>query len=135
MEEELHQFTRNDVWKLVPKPKNKSIIRTRWVFRNKLDEQSKVVRNKAKLVAQGYNRQEVIDFTKTFTLVTRLKAIRIMFAFATHKNIKPFQMDVKSDFINDFIGEEVYVKQPSSFEDHTLPNHVFKIKKAMYGSK
>ena len=57
MEEELNQFTRNDVWILVPCPKNKSIIRTRWVFRNKLDEARKVVRNKARLVAQGYNQQ------------------------------------------------------------------------------
>jgi len=102
MEEELYQFTKNDVWTLVPKPKNKTIIGTRWVFRNKLDEQGKVVRNKARLVAQGYNQQG-IDFTETFALVARLESIRIMLAFASYKNIKLFQMDVKSDFLNDFI--------------------------------
>jgi len=57
MEEELHQFTRNDVWTLFPKPENKRIIGIRWIFRNKLDEHGKVVRNKARLVAQGYNQQ------------------------------------------------------------------------------
>lgn len=135
MEEELNQFTINDVWTLVPKPKNKSIIRTRWDFRNKLDEQGKVVRNKARLVAQGYNQQEGIDFTETFAPVARLEAIRIMLAFAAHKNIKLFQMDVKSAFLNGFIEEEVYVKQPPGFEDPTLTDHVFKLKKALYGLK
>lgn len=75
MEEELHQFTRNGVWKLVHKSKSKSIIGTRWVLKKKLDEQGKVVRNKARLVSQGYNQQGGIDFTETFTLIARLKAI------------------------------------------------------------
>ena len=65
MEEELHDFTKNKICTLVPKPKNKSIIGTRWIFRNKLDEQGKVVRNKARSVAQCYNQQEGIDFGNT----------------------------------------------------------------------
>jgi len=84
MEKELHQFTRNNVWTLVPKLENESIIGTRWVFRNKLDEQGKVVRNKARLVAQGYNQQKGIDFTKTHVPIARLKAIRIILAFALY---------------------------------------------------
>lgn len=96
MEEELHQFTRNGVWKLVHKSKSKSIIGTRWVLKKKLDEQGKVVRNKARLVSQGYNQQGGIDFTETFTLIARLKAIWIMLAIFSHKNINLFQMDVKS---------------------------------------
>ena len=114
---------------------NKSILGTRWVFKNKLDEQGKVVRNKARLVAKGYNHKEGIDFTKTFAPVDRLEAMRIMVSFVAHKNIKLFEMDVKSAFINGYIEEKVYVRQLPRFEDHTLPNHVFKIKKAMYGSK
>ena len=135
MKEELHQFTKNDVWTLVPQPENKSIIGTRWAFKNKLDEQRKMVRNKFRLVAQGYNQQEGINFTETFAPVARLEAIRIMLAFFAYKNIKHFQMDVKSNFLNGFIEEEVSVKQPLGFEDHTLPDHVFKLKNALYSLK
>ena len=88
----------------------KSIIGTRRVFINKLDEQGKLVRNKARLVAQGCNQQEGIDFTKTFAPITRLEAIRIILAFVAHKNIKIFKMNVKSAFFNGFIEEEMYVK-------------------------
>ena len=109
-------------WTLVPKLENKSIIGTRWEFRNKMDEQGKAVRNKSRLVAQGYNHQEGIDFTKKIALINGLKAIRIMLAFAARKNIQLFQIDVKSVFLNGFIEEEVYVKQPPGFEDHTLPD-------------
>ena len=84
MKEELHQFTRNDVQTLVPKLENKSIIGTRWVFRNKLDEQGKVVRNKAWLVSQGYNQQKGIDFIETFSPIARLEAIIINLAFVAH---------------------------------------------------
>ena len=77
MQEELNQFERNQVWKLVPKPKNKSPIDTKWVFRNKMDENGIVIRNKARLVAKGYSQQEGIDFDETFAPVARLEAIRI----------------------------------------------------------
>ena len=95
----------------------------------------KMVRNKTRLVAQGYNQQEGIDFIETFAFIARLEAIRIMLAFVAHKNIKLFQMDVKNAFLNGFIEEEVYVIQPSDFKDHTLPGHVFKLQKAIYGLK
>lgn len=122
MEEELNQILRNDVWTLVPKLESKNIIRTRWAFRNKLNEQGEVVQNKAWLVAQGYNQQEGIDFTGNF-------------AFAAHKSIQLFQTDVKSAFIIGFIEEEVYVRQPPGIEDQTFLDHVFKFKKALYGLK
>ncbi|GAU46301.1 hypothetical protein TSUD_283270, partial [Trifolium subterraneum] len=135
MKEELHQFEKNEVWNLVPFPKDHSIIGTRWVFRNKLDENGKVVRNKARLVAQGYNQQEGIDYDETFAPVARLEAIRILLAYASHKCIKLFQMDVKSAFLNGFLNEEVYVHQPSGFVDKHKPNHVYKLTKALYGLK
>ena len=135
MQEELKQFTRNEVWTLVPRHKDKSIIGTKWVFRNKLDEEGKVIRNKARLVAQGYNQQEGIDFTETFAPVARLEAIRIMLSFSAQNKIKLYQMDVKSAFLNGYIDEEVYVKQPPGFEDTSCPEHVFKLKKALYGLK
>ncbi|KAK2356045.1 putative mitochondrial protein [Trifolium repens] len=135
MEEELMQFERNEVWNLVPTPPNHSIIDTRWVFRNKLDENGKVIRNKARLVAQGYNQQEGIDYDETFAPVARLEAIRILLAYASHKCFKLFQMDVKSAFLNGFLNEEVYVHQPPGFKDEHKPNHVFKLTKALYGLK
>ncbi|XP_073137104.1 uncharacterized protein [Henckelia pumila] len=95
MQEELNQFTRNKVWNLVPRPTNQNIIGTRWVFRNKLNEDGTVVRNKARLVAQGFRQEEDIDFEESFSPVARLEAIRIFLAYAAYKNFKLYQMDVK----------------------------------------
>ena len=94
-----------------------------------------VVRNKARLVAQGFCQKEGIDFEETFAPVARLEAIRIFLAFAVSKGFKVFQMDVKSAFLNGFIEEEVYVKQPPGFENPKFPNRVFKLQKAFYGLK
>ncbi|GJZ75826.1 retrovirus-related pol polyprotein from transposon TNT 1-94 [Tanacetum coccineum] len=134
MQEELTQFKTNDVWCLVPPPKNQTIIGTKWVFKNKLDENG-IVSKKKQLVAQGYNQQEGIDFDETYAPVARLESIRILLAYACAHDFKLFQMDVKSAFLNGFINEEVYVAQPPGFVDFEKPNHVFKLKKALYGLK
>ena len=123
MQEELNQFERNNVWTLVSRPKDYSIIGTKWVFRNKLDEHGNVIRNKARLVAKGYNQEEGIDFDETFAPVARLEAIRLLLAYACFMKFKLFQMDVKSIFLNGYISEEVYVEQLPGFENHTFPNH------------
>ena len=94
-----------------------------------------VVRNKTRLVAQGFCQEEGIDFEETFAPIARLEAIRIFLAFAASKGFKVFQMDVKSAFLNGFIEEEVYVKQPPSFENPKFPNRVYKLQKALYGLK
>lgn len=135
MQEELNQFTRNEVWDLVQRPKGFNIIGTKWVFRNKLNEQGEVVRNKARLVAQGYSQQEGIDYNETFAPVARLESICLLISFAAHFNITLYQMDVKSAFLNGLIKEEVYVKQPPGFENHNFPKHVFELKKSLYGLK
>ena len=135
MQEELNQFERSNVWNLVPRPNDHSIIGTKWIFRNKMDEHSNIVRNKARLVAQGYSQEEGIDYEETYAPVARLEAIRMLLAFACFKNFKLFQMDVKSAFLNGFINEEVYVEQPPGFEDPNFSNHVFKLSKALYGLK
>ncbi|KAK2382406.1 putative mitochondrial protein [Trifolium repens] len=135
MQDELNQFQRNDVWDLVPRPKHKNIIGTKWVFRNKLNEQGEVVRNKARLVAQGYSQQEGIDFTETFAPVARLEAIRLLLSYAVNNGITLYQMDVKSAFLNGVISEEVYVKQPPGFEDLKNPDYVYKLNKSLYGLK
>jgi len=100
-----------------------------------LDESGNVVRNKARLVAQGYTQIEGIDFEKIFAPVAWLEAIWITLAFASYKDFKLFQMDVKSAFLNRFIEEEMYVEQPPGFVDHTHPDFVFKLDKALYGLK
>jgi hypothetical protein len=134
MQEELNNFTRNEVWHLVPRP-NQNVVGTKWVFRNKQDEHGVVTRNKARLVAKGYSQVEGLDFGETYAPVARLESIRILHAYATYHGFKIYQMDVKSAFLNGPIKEEVYVEQPPSFEDSEYPNHVYKLSKALYGLK
>ena len=111
------------------------IIGTRWVFRNKKNEDRKVVTNKSRIVAKGYFQEEGIDFEESFAPVARLEAIKIMCSYACYKNFKLFQMDLKSAFLNGYIKDEVYVEQPPGFVDAKHPNHVFRLKKALYGLK
>jgi hypothetical protein len=136
MHEELNNFERNKVWRLVEKPKEcRNVIGTKWIFKNKQDENGIVVRNKARLVAQGFSQVEGIDYGETYAPVARLESIRILLAYASHQNFKLQQMDVKSAFLYGPLKEEVYVKQPPGFEDPNFPNHVYKLDKALYGLK
>ncbi|KAI4380054.1 hypothetical protein MLD38_006283 [Melastoma candidum] len=135
MQEELNQFERNKVWMLVQRPKDRSIVGTKWVFCNKLDESGVVVRNRATLVAKGYSLSEGIDYDETYAPVARLEAIRLLLAYACYNDFKLFQMDAKSAFLNGEIKEEVYVDQPPGFEDPKKHDHVYKLDKALYGLK
>jgi hypothetical protein len=120
MQEELNNFKRNEVWSLVPRPKQ-NVVGTKWVFRNKQDEHGLVTRNKARLVAKGYAQVAGLDFEETFAPVARLESIRILLAYAAHHSFRLFQMDVKSAFLNGSIKEEVYVEQPPGFEMTGIP--------------
>ncbi|GJX90632.1 retrovirus-related pol polyprotein from transposon TNT 1-94 [Tanacetum coccineum] len=111
------------------------IITLKWIFKVKLDELGGVLKNKARLVARGYRQEEGIDFEESFAPVARLEAIRIFIAYAAHKNMTVYQMDVKTVFLNDILREEVYVSQLDEFVDQDNPNHVYKLKKALYGLK
>ncbi|WVZ97994.1 LOW QUALITY PROTEIN: hypothetical protein U9M48_043488 [Paspalum notatum var. saurae] len=133
MHEELENFERNH--DLVKPPPNCHPICTKWVFKNKQGENGMVVRSKARLVAQGFCQKEGIDYEETFAPVARLEAIRILLAFAASKGFKLQQMDVKSAFLNGFIEEKVYVRQPPGFESARFPNRVYKLRKALYGLK
>ncbi|WVZ75487.1 hypothetical protein U9M48_023533 [Paspalum notatum var. saurae] len=135
MHEELENFERNHVWDLVEPPPNCRPIGTKWVFKNKQGENGMVVGSKARLVAQGFCQKEGIDYEETFAPVAHLEAIRILLAFAASKSFKLQQMDVKSAFLNGFIEEEVYVRQPSGFESARFPGRVYKLRKALYGLK
>ncbi|KAJ9566856.1 hypothetical protein OSB04_002822 [Centaurea solstitialis] len=132
MQEEINQFVRLKVWRLVPRPEDKSIIDTKWIFKNKKDEDNVVVRNKARLVAKGYRQQEGIDYNETFAPVARIEAIRMFLAYAAHKDFTVYQMDVKTAFLNGVLKEEVYVSQPEGFVDKDHPDHVYILDKALY---
>nr|GFB33971.1 retrovirus-related Pol polyprotein from transposon TNT 1-94 [Tanacetum cinerariifolium] len=135
MQEELDQFARLKVWRLVPRPKGKFVIKTKWIFKNKKDESSLVIRNKARLIAVGYSQQEGINYYETFAPVARIKAIRLFLAYAAYKDFTVFQMDVKTAFLNGILKEEVYVGQPLGFVSKLYPDHVYALDQALYGLK
>ncbi|GJW69227.1 putative ribonuclease H-like domain-containing protein, partial [Tanacetum coccineum] len=117
MQEELLQFRLQQVWTLMDLPNGKRAIGTKWVYMNRKDERGIVIKNKARLVAQGYTQEEGIDYDEFFAPVTRIKAIRLLLAYASFKDFVVYQMDVKSAFLYGKIKEEVYVCQPPGFED------------------
>ncbi|GJS10599.1 retrovirus-related pol polyprotein from transposon TNT 1-94 [Tanacetum coccineum] len=112
MQDELHQFDRLQVWELVDKPFGKNVIKLKWLWKNKKDEDQTVIRNKARLVAKGYAQEEGIDFDESFAPVARLEAVRIFVAYAAHKSFPIYQMDVKTAFLNGSCKEEVFGAQP-----------------------
>ncbi|GJW35550.1 ribonuclease H-like domain-containing protein [Tanacetum coccineum] len=118
---------------LVDLPNGKRAIGTKWIFRNKKDERGIVIKNKARLVAQGYTQEEGIDYDEVFAPVARIEAIKLFLAYALFKDFVVYQMDVKSAFLYGKIEEEVYVCQPPRFEDLDFPDRVYKVEKALYG--
>ncbi|KAJ9561779.1 hypothetical protein OSB04_006939 [Centaurea solstitialis] len=120
MQEELAEFIRYNVWVLVPRPRKRTIIGSKWIFRYNV---------------WGYRQEEGIDYDETFALVARLEAIRLFLAYAAHMNFKVFQLDIKNAFLNGKLNEEVYVAQPPGFIDPKFPDHVYKLNKDLYGLK
>ncbi|GJW07946.1 putative ribonuclease H-like domain-containing protein [Tanacetum coccineum] len=121
MQEELLQFKIKKVWIIVDLPYWKKAIGTKWVYHNKKDERGVMVRNKARLVAQGHRQEEEIDYDEVFALVARIEAIRIFLAFASYIGFIVYQMDVKSAFLYGTIDEEIYVSQHLGFVDPKCP--------------
>ncbi|GJU28614.1 putative ribonuclease H-like domain-containing protein [Tanacetum coccineum] len=106
MQEELLQFKLQEVWVLCDLPEGKRVIGTKWVFRNKRDERGTIIKNKARLVAQGYRQEEGVDYDEVFAPVARIEAIRLFLAFASFMGFIVYQMDVKSAFLYGNITEE-----------------------------
>ncbi|GJX78045.1 putative ribonuclease H-like domain-containing protein [Tanacetum coccineum] len=129
-QEELLQFKLQHVWTLMDLPNGKRAIGTKWVCKNKKDERGIVIKNKARMVAQGYTQEEGIYYNEVFAPVARIEAIRLFLAYAPFKDFVVYQMDVKSTFLYGKIEEEVYVFQPPGFEDPDFPD---KVEKALYG--
>ncbi|GKC90814.1 retrovirus-related pol polyprotein from transposon TNT 1-94 [Tanacetum coccineum] len=111
------------------------LIKLKWIYKVKTDESGRVLKNKARLVAQGFRQEEGIDFEELFAPVVRIEAIRIFVANSAHKNMTIYQMDVKMDFLNGELKEEVYISQPEGFVDQDNLSHMYKLKKALYGLK
>nr|GEV02676.1 hypothetical protein [Tanacetum cinerariifolium] len=114
-------------------PLNPNMPRSKWVFTNKMDERGIVIRNKARLVAQGNTQKEGVDYDEVFAPIARIEAIRLFLAYASFKDFIVYQMDVKSAFLYGEIEEEVYVCQPPGFEDPDFPDKAYKVEKALYG--
>nr|GEU41007.1 retrovirus-related Pol polyprotein from transposon TNT 1-94 [Tanacetum cinerariifolium] len=130
--DEIIRVEADKVWTLFDCPKGVRPIRIKWVLKNKKDESGIVVRNKARLVAQGHTQEEGIDYDEVFAPVARIEAIRLFLAYASFMGFTVYQMDVKSAFLYGTIDEEVYVMQPPGFHNPVYPAKVYKVEKAMY---
>ena len=135
MNEELDQIEKNNTWELVTRPVDKNVIGSKWVFKNKMNEQGQIVRNKSRLVCKWYAQVEGQYFDETFAPVERLEAIRMFLSYSNHENLKVYQTDVKSSFLNEDLEEEVYIEQPEGFQLTDNLDNVYKIKKDPYGLK
>nr|GEX47783.1 hypothetical protein [Tanacetum cinerariifolium] len=133
MQDKIDQFARLKVWRLVPRLEGKTIIKTKWIFKNKKDKSSLVIRNNARLVAVRCSLQEGIDYDETFAPVAQIEAIRLFLAYAAHKDFTVFLMDVKTTFLNGILKEEVYVGQPLVFVSTQYPDHVYALDKPLFG--
>ena len=135
MNGELDQIEKNKTWEIVPKPQDKNVIGTKWAFKNKVNENGKVIGNKSRLVCKGYDHVEGVDFEETFALVARLEAIRMFLSFSSYRKLKVYKMDVKSMFLNGNLVEEFYIEKPKGFQLTNKGNYVCKLKKDLYRLK
>ncbi|GKA19555.1 retrovirus-related pol polyprotein from transposon TNT 1-94, partial [Tanacetum coccineum] len=133
IQEEIHEFQRLEVWELVSCLDKVLLIKLKWIYKVKMDKFGGVLKNKARLVAQGFRQEEGIDFDESFTPVSRIEAICIFVANTAHKNMTIYQMDIKTAFLNGELKEEVYVSQPEGFVDQDNPSHVYKLEKGPLG--
>ena len=122
---------KNNVWDVVPRPKGKSVVTSKWIYKIKHVVDGSIEKYKARFVARGFSQKEGIDYEETFAPVARYASIRSIFSLAAVMKWKTHQMDVKTAFLNGVVEEEVYVEQPLGFEIHDKQTHVCKLKKAL----
>jgi hypothetical protein len=135
MTEEYQSIIKNDVWEIVPRPKNKDVVSSKWLYKIKHVVDGSIEKHKARFVARGFSQKEGIDYEETFAPVARYTSIRTIIALAAKMKWKLHQMDVKTTFLNGVIEEEVYIEQPQGFEVEDRKTHVCRLKKALYGLK
>ena len=131
MDEEINTIERNKTWNLVDLPEDKNCIGVKWIYKTKLNADG----DKAILVAHGFIQQPGIDYNETFAPIDRLDTVRMVLAIAAHNKWYVHKMDVMSTFLNGYLEEEVYVRQPSGYEVDGQEDKVYRLKKALYGLK
>jgi hypothetical protein len=135
MVEEYDSIVRNDVWDVVPRPVGKLVVTSRLLYKIKIAADGSVEKHKACFVARGFSHIEGVDYDETFTQVVRYTSIKIIISITVDMGWRIHKMDVKTTFLNGFIEEEVYMKQPQGFEVSDNETHVFILRKALYGLK
>ena len=133
MKSEMVSMYENKVWTLVDLPVDRQAIENKWIFKKKTDADGNVTVYKARLVAKGFQQGQGVDYDETFSLVRMLKSVRIMLAIAAFYDYEIWQMDVKTAFLNGYLQEELYMKQPEGFVDPKCANNVCKIQRSIYG--
>jgi hypothetical protein len=133
--EEYQSIIKNDVWEIVPRPKNKDVLSSKWIYKIKHVADGSIEKHKARFVVHGFSQKEGIDYEETFAPVAKYTSIRTIIALAAKMKWKLHQMDVKTTFLNVVIEEEVYIEQPQGFEVKDRKTHVCRLKKALYGLK
>jgi len=135
MVEEFDSIVRNSVWEVVPRPADKSVVGSRWLYKVKHAADGSIEKHKARFVAKGFSQVEGIDYEETFAPVARYSSIRSILSLSSQMGWKIHQMDVKTAFLNGLIEEEVYIEQPEGFETFDRESHVCRLKRALYGLK
>ena len=135
MKDELEALLENGAWTLLPKKQNMKPIGCKWVYKVKCNLDGSIARCKARLVAKGYAQKYGIDYEETFSLVARMTTVRTIIALAALKKWNLYQLDVKNAFLNGDLQETIYLEQPQGYVHPKYPNHVCKLKKALYGFK
>eukprot|EP00253_Pinus_taeda_P036617 PITA_36617 len=123
MLEEYSSIMVSDVWEVVPRPRDGSVVGSRWIYKVKYVADGSVEKYEARFVAKGYAQKEGIDYEETFAPIARYTSIRSVISFATQMGWEIHQMDVKTTILNDLIEEEVYIEQPKGFETHEKKSH------------
>jgi hypothetical protein len=135
MLEEYRSILKNNDWDIVPRPKDKSMVSSKWVYKIKHVADGSVENFKEIFVARGFSHKEGIDYNDNFSPVARYTSIRVIIALASILGWKLHQMDVKTTLLNGKVEHEVFVEQPTDFVLHNKDTHVCKLRKALYGLK
>jgi hypothetical protein len=135
MKKEYDTLQENGTWILVPRPSNKKILTSRWVFKTKVDESGKIKKYKARLVGRGHTQEYGVDYEEVFAPVARYEAIRTLLAAAVNEELYVHQMDVISAYVQGELHDEVYMKQPEMFAEEGKEEEVCKLLKPLYGLK
>jgi hypothetical protein len=131
MTEEYQSIIKNNVWEIVPRPKSKDVVSSKWLFKIKHVVDGSIEKYKERFVAHGFSQKEGIDYEDTFSIVARYTSIRTIIALPAKMKWKLHQMDMKSSFLNGVIEEEVHIEQPQGFEVEDRKSHVCRLKKSL----